>query len=305
MANLICSRTSLFPTVRWLVGTVEQPKIFVRAFTQLGVVRAGRPPFMDSKKKLFFRRSVKSGSNWIGSHLDAYNIVIESQTKQEFFGTDELPVPTTPFIAGFLTTKDRRDATDSGTRRLLHYLDLAHNPKAGQEAAVNNFARKLLECLGYDIGNTIIFFQRAIPLVVCGKNHMMQIDLCVMNNDEILLLVQEDKSIFMDPQAQVISKAIAAFGINVYMRKNHHLPPINSMTFPAIIMDKSIPTFYKITVTEELASAVLLGIYPDTQTQVLKYIPVLPRQYSLGMTHLDNRQVILACLVAFKQFMIN
>lgn len=248
---------------------------------------------------------MKSGSNWIGSHLGAYNIVIKSQTKQEFFGIDELPVPTTPSIAGFLTTKDQMDATDSGTRKLLHYLNLAHYPRAGQEAAVNNFAYKLLECLGYDIGNTIIFFQRTIPIVICGKYHMMKTDLCVMNNDEILLLVQEDKSIFMDSRAQLISKAIAAFGMNVHTRENHHLPPINSMTFPAIIMDKSIPTFYKITVTEELASAVLLGVYPDTQTQVLEYIPRFPRGYRLGMTDLDNRQVILACLAAFKQFVIN
>lgn len=183
-------------------------------------------------------------------------------------------------------------------------MDLVHNPGIGQEAAISNFAHKLLEGLGYDDGDTIIFSRRAIPLVICGENHMAQTDLCVMNDNKILLLFQEDKQL-TSTQPQVIAEAIAAFGMNVRMQEGCCLPPINSMTLPAITMTGSNPTFYKITVTKKLASAVQLGIYPATQTQVLEYIPVLPRRDSLNMTLLDNRQEIVACLAAFKQFIGN
>jgi len=63
-----------------------------------------------------------------------------------------------------MTTEDRENAADSETRKLLHDLDLALDPKVGQEAAVVNFASKLLEKLGYDDGDRIIFIRRALPL---------------------------------------------------------------------------------------------------------------------------------------------
>jgi len=49
-----------------------------------------------------------------------------------------------------MATEGRADAHDNETKKLLHYLDLALDPKVGQETAVNNFAAKLLEMLGYD-----------------------------------------------------------------------------------------------------------------------------------------------------------
>jgi len=91
------------------------------------------------------------------SDLAVYHITIVPQNKQEFFGLDSLPAPASPSLAGFMTTEDREHATDRETRKLLHYLNLALDPKVGQEAAVDNFAAKLLEKLGYDDGDRIIF----------------------------------------------------------------------------------------------------------------------------------------------------
>jgi hypothetical protein len=67
-------------------------------------------------------------------------ITVVAQNKQEFFGSANLPAPVIPSLAGFMTTEDREHAGDAGTRKLLHYLDLASDPRVGQEAAVNNFA---------------------------------------------------------------------------------------------------------------------------------------------------------------------
>ena len=253
-------------------------------------------------------RSAKSGSDWSANDLAAYHITIVPQNKQEFFGLDDLPAPASPSLAGFMTTEDREQATDRETRKLLHYLDLALDPKMGQEAAVDNFAAKLLEKLGYDDGDRIIFIRRALPLLICGVPSLAQTDICVMDDHEVLLLVQEDKRVFSlkDPEPQVVAEAIAAYTLNNNVRVTSlNLPPLASTTIPAITMVGTNPIFYKITVTAELSTSVQQGTYPATETRVLRYIPVLPRRYSLGMRPLENRVEILACLEAFKRFLGN
>lgn len=77
-------------------------------------------------------RTAKSGSDWTRAELDAYNIAIVPQTKAEFFGTNNLPDPTEPSLLGFMTNESRQTATDKKTKQLLHYLDLAMDPKMGQ-----------------------------------------------------------------------------------------------------------------------------------------------------------------------------
>ncbi|KIJ16035.1 hypothetical protein PAXINDRAFT_11074 [Paxillus involutus ATCC 200175] len=207
-----------------------------------------------------------------------------------------------------MTTKDRRLAADSETRKFLHYLDLALDPKVGQEAAVVNFASKLLEKLGYDDGGRIIFFRRALPLLICGVSSLAQTDICVMDDNEILLLVQADEGLssLKDPEPQVITEAIAAFAVNNKVRvESQNLPPLAAATFPAITMVGTNPIFYKIIVTAELSTAVRQGTYPANETCVLRYIPDLPRRQNLGMRPLEDRVENLACLEAFNQFLGN
>lgn len=77
-----------------------------------------------------------------------------------------------------MEVEDRGDAQDSVTKKLLHYLDLALDPKVGQESAVDNFASKLLENLGYDDEDRIIFIRHALPFVICGTTSLAQTDVC-------------------------------------------------------------------------------------------------------------------------------
>ena len=90
-------------------------------------------------------RSVKSGSEWTTNELVAYNIVVVNQNKEEFFGTIDLPDPAEPIVAGFMTTETWQDAADKTTKKLLQYLDLAMDPQAGHETAVDNFAFEVTE----------------------------------------------------------------------------------------------------------------------------------------------------------------
>ncbi|KAH9047116.1 hypothetical protein EDB84DRAFT_1462794 [Lactarius hengduanensis] len=251
-------------------------------------------------------RTPKSGSDWTANELYAYNITVVPQSKEVFFGTIDLPDPTEPSMAGFMVAEIRQDATDKRTKQLLHYLDLAMVPKIGQEAAVVNFSAQLLRDLEYDEDNRIVFIRRAIPFLTCGENSVAQIDVCIMDDNEILLLLQEDKILtsMKDPEPQVIAEAIAAFALNNRKRERDlNLPPCNTIMFPCITMAGTTPVFYKTTITAALSKAVQTGTYPETETRVLRYIPALPHRNSEGMRPLPNRLEILRCLEAFKKFL--
>lgn len=253
-------------------------------------------------------RTAKSGNNWTTAELDAYNITIVPQSKAEFFGTNDFPDPTEPSMLGFTTNESRETATDKKTKQLIHYLDLAMDPKISLQAAVDNFAAELLRGLEYHDNDRIVFIRYAIPFLICGETSVAQTDVCVMNNDEILLLLQEDKRLISmkDPEPPVIAEAIAAFAMNNMTRERRlNLQPRDSITFPALTMVGTTPAFYKVTVTSALSKAVQTGTYPEIETRVLRYIPALPRRNSEGMGPLPNRLEILRCLEAFKRFLGN
>jgi len=238
--------------------------------------------------------------------MNSAHIISPSSPKlrNSFFGSTELPPPMNPSIAGFIEVEDRGGAEDSETRKLLHYLDLALNPKVGQESAVDTFVSKLLEQSGYDAEDRIIFIRHALPFVICGTTSLAQTDVCIMDDNEILLLVQEDKraTSIKDPEPQVIAEAIAAFALNNKTRQKYNLQPCNEAVIPAMTMTGTYPIFYKIPITTQLSQAIQQGTYPQTETRILRFSPVLPRRISLGMRPLDNRGEILACLEAFKRF---
>ncbi|KAH9055412.1 hypothetical protein EDB87DRAFT_1641206 [Lactarius vividus] len=60
------------------------------------------------------------------------------QSKEVFSGAIDFPDPTGPSLAGFMVSETRQDKTDKSMRQPLHYLDIAIDPKIGQEAAVVN-----------------------------------------------------------------------------------------------------------------------------------------------------------------------
>ncbi|KAH9979646.1 hypothetical protein BJV74DRAFT_888074 [Russula compacta] len=253
-------------------------------------------------------RTAKSGSEWTANELAAYNITVVPQNKDEFFETIDFPVPDEPSLAGFMAAETRLDTEDKKTRQLLYYLDLAMGPKIGQEAAVGNFAAELLRGLDYDGANRIAFIRHAIPFLICGGNSLAQTDVCIFDDNEILLLLQEDKRLtsMKDPEPQVIAEAIAAFALNNRKRERDlHLPLRDSIMFPCLTMVGASPMFYKISVTTTLSKAVQTDSFPEIETHVLRYIPALPRRNSEGMRPLPNRIEILRCLEAFKRFLGN
>ena len=72
---------------------------------------------------------------------------------------------------------------------------------------------------------------------------------------------------------------------------------------PGIVMAGTSPTFFKIPVTQTLATHIRHGTYPPEETRVTYCYPPVPRPASRrgeGMKPLDNRHEILKCYEAFK-----
>ena len=246
--------------------------------------------------------------DWTESVLNRYNIRAVAQNKQEFFGVADLPTPVIPSLAGFMTTEDREHAADGETRKLLHYLDLVLDPQIGQEAAVDNFVAKLLEKLGYDEGHRITFTRRPLPIDFAGVSYITHANVCVMGDDDQILLIWQNtlSPSLKDPEAQIVIKAIAAYEANNKVRATSlNLPPLSTITFPAISMIGMKLIFYKITITANLNGILRQGQPPawSEGNRLVRYIPILPKRH--GLRPLENRVEILACLEAFKQFMGN
>jgi hypothetical protein len=187
-------------------------------------------------------------------------------------------------------------------------MDLAMLPVDAEESAVNDFAVLLLQELGYLPVGRVIRTRKDIPLVICGENRHAKTDVCIIDDGGILLLVQEDKrhAVAGNPVPQLVAEAIAAFhSNNVTREQTFGLPRLPSKVVPGITMKGTSPTFFKVLVTQELATAVMGGVYPTTETIVQAHLPTIPRpldRLNEGMKPLDNRLLIMACFEAFKQF---
>ena len=133
-------------------------------------------------------------------------------------------------MAGFMVAETRQDAADKRTKQLLHYLDLAMDSKLGQETTVINLAAESLKGLAYFDENGIVFPR--IPFLTCGENSVSQTDVWVRDDNEVLLLLQEDKRLtsMTDPEPQVIAEALATFALN--NRKRIRSPLVTPLCSP-------------------------------------------------------------------------
>jgi len=119
----------------------------------------------------------------------------------------------------------------------------------------------------------------------------------------VLLVLIEDKTISKtDAESQVIAEAIAAFQFNNQKREERGLVGLAASTI-CITMSGTRPTFYLVPVTQEpeLSTAVIGGVYPATETRVLKCVTVAAhtRRVSEGMEDTEYRKLALKRLLAF------
>ena len=159
-------------------------------------------------------RTAKSGIRWSIGELYAYNIVVKWQDAATFFGVNPLPQPA---VAHELLNKvSANDMVEDANHKLLRYAVLAGRPAPGENSAVVDFAAHLLTLLGYAPRNRMVRKRANIPLSICGQNHFAKTDVCIVDDDSFLLLIQEDKQHKKpkDPLPQLMAGAIAAFQRN-------------------------------------------------------------------------------------------
>lgn len=253
-------------------------------------------------------RSPKSGGDWTINDLTAYNITVVQQNTLTFFGQAALPLPAQhPDLLDRLTADEM---VDDDSYQVVRYMDLAMNPVPGEESAVNDFTMQLLRLMGYASRplERDLRSRKDIPLFICGGWWHAKTDVCVMDRNGYLLVVQENKQHLetADPEPQLIAEAIAAVQSNNRTRNLVGLDPLDIKVMAGITMTGTSPTFFKIPVTLELIEAVQRGQYPAVPTVVAMHRPDVSRplhRLSEGMRPLDNRRSILACFEAFRQFM--
>src|SRR6266511_2150282 len=95
-------------------------------------------------------RSAKSGSDWTSNELEAYNIVVQSEDMQTFFGVGALPPPT---ISQAVLNHAVLPAGGLPNKRDRIFFGLLQDAMAiapGEVSAVGDFAAHLLSMLDYD-----------------------------------------------------------------------------------------------------------------------------------------------------------
>jgi len=250
-------------------------------------------------------RSAKSGNDWTTNELMAYNVQVSLQDAPQFFGRELRPID--HLDSNLLSTIDPSIAVGlcKDTYRFLAYLDLASHANVGQESAINDFERTVLEVMGYDELGTILRSRYDIPFTIAGETRVAHTDICLVHLSSIILLVvQEDKmdTSLKSPEAQVIAEAIAAFQYNNRKRRDRYLKPLEAMNIPCITMIGTRPCFYKVPVTQELSLAVLSGQYPEHPTIVTRCAPPFRCRSVEGMENPEYRRAALQYYDAFRGF---
>lgn len=237
--------------------------------------------------------------------LNKFGIVIENTDKEQFFGSvgDVDLDAIVPGSALTATSYVGVSARDPGYR-FLWLMGLILDPRMNLEvnlgSAVDNFALETLRLLGYEEHGYGLRSHMTLPLLMCGQRTQTEADVCLMSLNEIVLLVQETNSqdSTVDAEAQLVAKAIAAFQFNSSHRRQAK-GAVTSWTYPCITMRGTCPTFYKVTITEGLCSAVQNGRTPQETTVVQRFEPIKDG-FNEGMRPLAVRRRILQSFALFK-----
>ncbi|KJA26754.1 hypothetical protein HYPSUDRAFT_1104079 [Hypholoma sublateritium FD-334 SS-4] len=116
--------------------------------------------------------------------------------------------------------------------------------------------------LDYDDEDRFIRRGKEIFFYMAGQRVDAKADVCVMNDLDYLLLVQEDKMTPLqslpsvqrqqssdNPEPQLIAGAIAAYYQNNFRRTRVGLPALPVVFMPGIAMVGTAPVFYRIPVS--------------------------------------------------------
>lgn len=125
-------------------------------------------------------RSAKSGSDWSKNELPSYNITVQCQDIINFFGHELGSI--NYLDSNLLCSADPTIAIDLSkeTYCFLTYLDLALCANSGQESAINDLVKSVLEVTGFDQISMILWMWYDIPLMIVGITSELPDWVCVL-----------------------------------------------------------------------------------------------------------------------------
>ncbi|KAG6806885.1 hypothetical protein H0H92_009693, partial [Tricholoma furcatifolium] len=237
-------------------------------------------------------RFPKSGSDWTGADLDAYNITVKKNKFAKFFeGAFSAQASDSVILEGkvdanILNARDfkYREDDSEAAREYFSYLRLTQ-AIPNHETLIDDLIRETLKITGYkNTNHTFINTGFITPLHIArDPGRVAQTDVSLMHqNSQMLLVIVENKTKMSKahPEAQVIAEAIAAFQYNNSRRAAFRLTELNEMVIPAITVIGSTPNFYLIPVTTALSNAVRVGDSTAHNTLVQKCTPTLDKGLS-------------------------
>jgi len=246
--------------------------------------------------------------------LQAYNISITSQDAATFFGAKS--PPNTKIDLGLLTSEhplkeplpdadDREWDNYETTYKLVFLMKRAMDPGLGDDPVVAEFAASLLTATGFQWPLRALYMRKKFRLSICHEEKDAIPDICIVDFKQemaVLLVVDQHRSSITlgDAKTRLIAKAVAAYQYNAELREKYRLPVPKNQYIPGILMDGATPTFLKIPVTHELASAVKRGEYPSNHTTVFEHNPRAP-DGDESIEARENRTHFLRSFHAFKQ----
>ena len=227
------------------------------------MARNSRLPKSRSSKS----RPAKMGRKWTQDDVLAYKIKVVYQDLTTFFGVTDLPPPDVE--SETLTAQDFHTATDDWTNFMLFHMDRLMDPDdvtgtlSNRKPATIDFVRELFNVLHYPSVPQRRFLIAWPKLdYLASQGSPPQVDVCIRDDTTTILLVVKVYSYLRrsDPEPRLISDAISAFHNDNIMRvKRFGTDPLTSKVMPGIVMDGTMPTFYKIPITPELVTVVESG----------------------------------------------
>jgi hypothetical protein len=249
--------------------------------------------------------SSKSASDWSGDELVAFRIEFVSQDSANFFGIDPLPDPPISVPDTILCTVASDKKTQNiETYRFLRLMERAMRGPTKWECAVGDFSRNVFELMHYDEPGFILQNRFDSRFRMCGEKQQAQTNVCVMDENEILLVLKEAKRELFSPNAesQLVAEAIAAFCHNNDRRRELACPELTNRIMSGMTMEGTSPTFYKLLITQHLVDCVKYGKCPEEATICVRHVPAFPDGHHSGMISLRNRRLVLSSYEAFKAF---
>jgi hypothetical protein len=266
----------------------------------------------------------KPGSEWNEDDLQFYKIHIADEDYIAFFGEQRPNIFFKDDIRTFLsydlssvTIQQEINWSSIHPKNVMTVIkDLIAVTKTHrfEECAVDDLARSILQLFDYDEGDKAIRTREILNLDMANNRTQATPDVCIETMElSIKLLVQEDKSYNVgndrhlmgnNPEAQLISEAVAAFqeNVKIYNRFGKTNVPKRQL-IPGITMLGSCPTFYLVPISDDLSYCIKSGLQPAENTVVRRYrISDLPMNISDAMLSKKHARMILECYQSFKKY---